>query len=113
MTAHGLQTYLDLGIPVEKMILGVPWYGYNYPCIAMDKVSSRNQCILYQTSENKIETIPVMVIYFDFLQVSLYFNTYTNIFPMHRTTRHAISKKFHSEVSIVVMLPAKSIHSVG
>ncbi|KAK4296522.1 hypothetical protein Pmani_030981 [Petrolisthes manimaculis] len=37
MTAHGLQTYLSLGIPTDKMVLGVPWYGYNYPCIAMDK----------------------------------------------------------------------------
>ena len=21
-----------MGIPVKKMILGVPWYGYRYPC---------------------------------------------------------------------------------
>ncbi|XP_071542121.1 di-N-acetylchitobiase-like [Panulirus ornatus] len=37
MTAHGVNTYLDLGIPAKKMILGVPWYGYNYPCISIDK----------------------------------------------------------------------------
>nr|XP_045600203.1 di-N-acetylchitobiase-like isoform X2 [Procambarus clarkii] len=36
-TAQGIQTYLDLDIPAEKMVLGVPWYGYNYPCISLDQ----------------------------------------------------------------------------
>ncbi|KAK8724512.1 hypothetical protein OTU49_011109 [Cherax quadricarinatus] len=36
-TAKGIQTYLDLDIPANKMILGVPWYGYNYPCILLDQ----------------------------------------------------------------------------
>ncbi|XP_068208178.1 di-N-acetylchitobiase-like [Palaemon carinicauda] len=31
-TSVGIKSYLDLGIPPEKLILGVPWYGYNYPC---------------------------------------------------------------------------------
>ncbi|KAG0716478.1 Di-N-acetylchitobiase [Chionoecetes opilio] len=35
--AHGIQTYLHLGIPSKKMVLGVPWYGYNYPCLQLDK----------------------------------------------------------------------------
>lgn len=29
---YGLMRYLDLGIPAQKLILGVPWYGYRYPC---------------------------------------------------------------------------------
>ncbi|XP_071490541.1 di-N-acetylchitobiase-like [Diadema antillarum] len=32
-TAKGIQAYLNLEIPAEKMVLGVPWYGYNYPCL--------------------------------------------------------------------------------
>ncbi|XP_023328046.1 di-N-acetylchitobiase [Eurytemora carolleeae] len=28
----GIRKYVQLGIPVKKMILGVPWYGYRYPC---------------------------------------------------------------------------------
>ena len=32
-TASGVQSYLDLGIKAEKLVLGLPWYGYNYPCI--------------------------------------------------------------------------------
>ena len=29
-----------LGIPYEKMVLGLPWYGYDYPCLAYDAVVS-------------------------------------------------------------------------
>ncbi|XP_063604332.1 di-N-acetylchitobiase-like isoform X1 [Penaeus indicus] len=36
-TAQGIESYISLGIPPQKMILGVPWYGYNYPCINLDK----------------------------------------------------------------------------
>ena len=31
---HGLQRYLELGIASHKLILGVPWYGYRYPCLS-------------------------------------------------------------------------------
>ena len=30
---HGIQRYLELGIESQKLILGVPWYGYRYPCL--------------------------------------------------------------------------------
>ncbi|XP_042211370.1 di-N-acetylchitobiase-like isoform X2 [Homarus americanus] len=43
MTGHGILTYLDLDIPGEKMILGVPWYGYNYPCLSLDTDSDGQQ----------------------------------------------------------------------
>lgn len=29
---RGVQRYLDLGIAPSKLILGLPWYGYDYPC---------------------------------------------------------------------------------
>lgn len=38
-TTKGMQTYLNLGIPSSKLVLGVPWYGYSYPCLLLDKVS--------------------------------------------------------------------------
>jgi len=34
-TFHGVRQYLHLGIPPAKMILGVPWYGYRYPCLKL------------------------------------------------------------------------------
>lgn len=30
---HGIQRYLELKIETHKLILGVPWYGYRYPCL--------------------------------------------------------------------------------
>jgi di-N-acetylchitobiase len=30
---HGLGRYLSLGVPPRRLILGVPWYGYRYPCL--------------------------------------------------------------------------------
>ena len=29
----GAQQYLDVGVPASQLILGVPWYGYSYPCL--------------------------------------------------------------------------------
>lgn len=31
--AKGLQRYRDLGVDPSQLILGVPWYGYRYPCL--------------------------------------------------------------------------------
>ncbi|XP_054153481.1 di-N-acetylchitobiase-like [Oppia nitens] len=33
-TAGGLSAYLKMGIPSEKLVLGLPWYGYDYPCVS-------------------------------------------------------------------------------
>ncbi len=33
-TFAGVKEYLKLGISPDKLILGVPWYGYKYPCEA-------------------------------------------------------------------------------
>lgn len=35
MAEKGVQGYLDLGIPASKLILGLPWYGYDYPCVGL------------------------------------------------------------------------------
>ncbi len=32
-TELGIKQYLDLGISPSKLVLGQPWYGYDYPCI--------------------------------------------------------------------------------
>lgn len=30
----GIHGYLQLGIPPSMLVMGVPWYGYDYPCIS-------------------------------------------------------------------------------
>eukprot|EP00931_Biecheleriopsis_adriatica_P078312 TRINITY_DN51775_c0_g1_i1.p1 TRINITY_DN51775_c0_g1~~TRINITY_DN51775_c0_g1_i1.p1 ORF type:complete len:408 (-),score=71.41 TRINITY_DN51775_c0_g1_i1:31-1254(-) len=33
LAQRGIERYLQLGIPAEKLIMGTPWYGYMYPCL--------------------------------------------------------------------------------
>mmetsp|Transcript_35360 Transcript_35360/g.82655 ORF Transcript_35360/g.82655 Transcript_35360/m.82655 type:complete len:416 (-) Transcript_35360:24-1271(-) len=42
-TMRGVQRYLDLGIEASKLILGVPWYGYRYPC-SKDTAADAQYC---------------------------------------------------------------------
>jgi len=34
-TANGLDSYLKLGIDPGLLVMGMPWYGYNYPCLGL------------------------------------------------------------------------------
>ncbi|XP_062510251.1 di-N-acetylchitobiase-like isoform X1 [Corticium candelabrum] len=42
-TVEGIEMFRKYGIPDSKLVLGQPWYGYNYPCISM---SDGNICHL-------------------------------------------------------------------
>eukprot|EP01060_Flectonema_neradi_P026927 TRINITY_DN36571_c0_g1_i1.p1 TRINITY_DN36571_c0_g1~~TRINITY_DN36571_c0_g1_i1.p1 ORF type:complete len:389 (+),score=57.43 TRINITY_DN36571_c0_g1_i1:82-1248(+) len=33
LAENGIQKYLSLGISPKKLILGLPWYGFDYPCL--------------------------------------------------------------------------------
>ncbi len=34
-TAYGIDQFLKLGIEANQLVLGVPWYGYDYPCLSI------------------------------------------------------------------------------
>ncbi|XP_001627848.2 di-N-acetylchitobiase [Nematostella vectensis] len=36
-TLEGVQQYLKLNISSNKLVLGLPWYGYDYPCEEIDE----------------------------------------------------------------------------
>ena len=36
-TTAGVLEYVTMGIPVNKLVLGLPWYGYDYPCTAVSQ----------------------------------------------------------------------------
>lgn len=38
-TAEGIGYYLKLDIPPDKLVLGQPWYGYDYPCLSLTEDS--------------------------------------------------------------------------
>jgi di-N-acetylchitobiase len=37
----GITRFLNLGIDPKKLVLGVPWYGYRYPCLEETAANSR------------------------------------------------------------------------
>lgn len=41
LTRYGIDEYIKMTIPQRKLVLGVPWYGYRYPCI---NLTSENVC---------------------------------------------------------------------
>ena len=43
-TAKGIQQYLNLGITAGQLVLGLPWYGYDYPCVEIS--SDRKTCTI-------------------------------------------------------------------
>ena len=38
-TFRGIKRYLEIGVKKSKLILGLPWYGYEYPCVTFDPES--------------------------------------------------------------------------
>ncbi|XP_065844596.1 di-N-acetylchitobiase-like [Oscarella lobularis] len=38
MTARGIEEYMNLGIDPYQLVLGQPWYGYDYNCSSLDAV---------------------------------------------------------------------------
>lgn len=42
-TMSGVQEFLDMGIAADKLVLGVPWYGYYYPCLSL---TQDNKCYI-------------------------------------------------------------------
>jgi len=32
ITIRGIQRFLDIGVDPQKLVLGIPWYGRDYPC---------------------------------------------------------------------------------
>jgi len=35
LVVAGLANFTKLGIPTDKLVLGLPWYGYDYPCTSL------------------------------------------------------------------------------
>uniref|UniRef100_A0A2P2IB42 Di-N-acetylchitobiase-like n=1 Tax=Hirondellea gigas TaxID=1518452 RepID=A0A2P2IB42_9CRUS len=44
MAMEGVESYLSLGIPKNKLVLGLPWYGYRYTCIQY--FQNNNTCVI-------------------------------------------------------------------
>jgi len=41
VSKHGIERYIQIGVSPKKLILGLPWYGYDYPCLLGTKDQDR------------------------------------------------------------------------
>ncbi|KAI3428045.1 hypothetical protein D9Q98_006431 [Chlorella vulgaris] len=46
LVQRGLQQWLQLGAPRSKLVLGLPWYGYKYPCVNSGFAGQHDLCEL-------------------------------------------------------------------
>ncbi|KAM4722591.1 di-N-acetylchitobiase-like [Rhinophrynus dorsalis] len=44
-TITGYEQFIDLNIDPKKLVMGVPWYGYDYVCLELSK---DNKCVLHK-----------------------------------------------------------------
>jgi len=44
----GINDFLQLGVKPDKLVLGVPWYGYSYPCANSDMTLESKLCEIPQ-----------------------------------------------------------------
>ncbi|XP_060588519.1 di-N-acetylchitobiase-like [Ruditapes philippinarum] len=53
-TMSGVMEYLEIGISSDKLILGVPWYGYYYPCL-----TQHSACVMiFQDDKCYLKKVP-------------------------------------------------------
>eukprot|EP01132_Coremiostelium_polycephalum_P008577 gene8577-10555_t len=38
--AEGMVNFTQLGIPTDKLVMGLPWYGYNYECVGVTNINT-------------------------------------------------------------------------
>ncbi|KAK3235098.1 hypothetical protein CYMTET_54689 [Cymbomonas tetramitiformis] len=43
---RGVQRFLDFGVSPSKLVLGIPWYGYTYPCLNISKDGNDDYCAI-------------------------------------------------------------------
>ena len=64
----GLFAFLELGIPPSKIVIGLPWYGYLYPCVNV----TNGKCHFDNCSRNEGKQVNPTNIYDRFLTNKTY-----------------------------------------
>lgn len=61
LVERGLRQWLDLGVPRSKLVLGLPWYAYEYPCQPAGGGGKRGSNTLMMGPSDEVchlETVP-------------------------------------------------------
>ncbi|KAE8609396.1 hypothetical protein XENTR_v10011801 [Xenopus tropicalis] len=118
-TLTGYDQFINLGINPKKLVMGIPWYGYDYECL---KLTKDNKCILFKESllDSAAQQVPYSTIMkqlnsslsgrlWDDFQKSPFFNyldTQGNIHQVWYDDPESISLK-------AAYVPKRSLRGIG
>src|SRR5207253_23734 len=86
-TAGGVLAFLKMGIPANKLVLGLPWYGYFYKCISTGPPQS-NTCYIEKVPFRGVNCSDAAGRQISYLDIQTYVNKHGTYYDEHTATRY-------------------------
>ena len=86
-TAGGVLAFLKLGIDPDKLVLGLPWYGYFYKCIRTGS-SESDICFIEEVPFRGVNCSDAAGRQLTYLDIQAYVNKYGTYYDEHTATRY-------------------------
>ncbi|CAG2122517.1 unnamed protein product, partial [Medioppia subpectinata] len=85
-TAGGLMAYLKLGVDPDKMVLGLPWYGYDYQCV---RTGPDRTCFIKEVPFRNVSCSDAAGVQVPYVEIKQLVDIYGDWYDEHSTTRYA------------------------
>ena len=85
-TAGGIMAYLKLGIDPNKLVLGLPWYGYDYTCI---KTGPERTCYIKEVPFRGVKCSDAAGTQVPYVEIKKLVDVYGDWYDEHSETRYA------------------------
>ena len=86
-TAGGLSAYLDMGIDPNKLILGLPWYGYFYKCVKTGPPQS-DTCYIEEVPFRGVNCSDAAGRQLSYVDIQSYAEKYGTFYDEHTASRY-------------------------
>ena len=86
-TAGGVLAYLKLGIDPNKLVLGLPWYGYFYKCIKTGPPQS-DTCYIEEVPFRGVNCSDAAGRQISYVDIQSYVTKYGTYYDEHTATRY-------------------------
>lgn len=90
LIAEGLANFTRLGIPSSKLVLGVPWYGYVYPCeVGPDAPTNISSCEIASVPFRGVNCSDAAGREYDYWQITALASSANATTPLRRDVQDA------------------------